>query len=84
MTRAAEPEPGLSRADNSTDGRARWILLDVDPELGIAVQLRDVTTLDDLANVTAPCPVEPGDLVATAMELYRVEVVLWTPPWWWR
>ena len=52
----------------------------MEDELGIAVHLRDVETMDDLADVTAPPPVEPGDLVATAGELYRVEVVLWTPP----
>ena len=46
----------------------------------MSVHLRDVETLDDLADVTAPGPVEPGDLVACADELYRVEVVLWTPP----
>lgn len=28
--------------------------------------MRDVETLDDLADVTAPGPVEPGDLVASA------------------
>ena len=44
------------------------------------MHLRDVETLDDLADVTAPAPVEPGDLVSTADDLYRVEVVLWTPP----
>ncbi len=37
-------------------------------------------TLDDLADVTAPTPVEPGDLVASAEHVYRVEAVLWTPP----
>lgn len=36
--------------------------------------------MDDLAEVTQPSPVEPGDLVASAEEVYRVEVVLWTPP----
>ena len=45
-------------------------------ELGIAVHLRDVETLDDLADVTAPGPVEPGDLVASAQHVYRVEAVL--------
>jgi hypothetical protein len=49
-------------------------------ELGIAVHLRDVETLDDLADVRAPEPVEPGDLVASAEHVYRVEAVLWTPP----
>ena len=49
-------------------------------ELGIAVHLRDVGTMDDLADVTAPGPVEPGDLVASAEHVYRVEAVLWTPP----
>ena len=48
--------------------------------VGVSVHLRDVETLDDLADVTAPGPVEPGDLVACADELYRVEVVLWTLP----
>ena len=43
------------------------------------VHLRDVKTMDDLADVTAPEPVEPGDLVASAEEFFRVEVVLWTP-----
>lgn len=49
-------------------------------ELGIAVHLRDVETLDDLADVTAPSPVEPGDLVASAKHVYRVEAVLLTRP----
>jgi hypothetical protein len=48
--------------------------------IGTHVHLRDVVTLDDLADVTAPAPVEPGDPVATPDDLYRVEVVLWTPP----
>jgi hypothetical protein len=51
----------------------------VELELGIAVHLRDVETLDDLADVTATRPVEPGDLVASAEHVYRVEAVLWTP-----
>lgn len=52
----------------------------MEPELGYAVHVREVETLDDLADVTAPGPVEPGDLVATANELYRIVVVLVTPP----
>jgi hypothetical protein len=51
---------------------------DVEPELGYALHVRDVETMDDLADVTAPLPVEPGDLLATEHELYRVEAVL--PP----
>ena len=43
----------------------------MEPELGVRVHLRDVETLDDLADVTAPGPVEPGDLVAGADDLYR-------------
>jgi hypothetical protein len=48
--------------------------------VGISVHVRDVETLDDLDNVTAPAPVEPGDVVASVDAIYRVEVVLWTPP----
>jgi hypothetical protein len=49
-------------------------------QLGVRVHLRSVETLDDLASVTTPAPVEPGDLVAAADAVYRIEVVLWTPP----
>ena len=45
-------------------------------ELGHRVHLRDVETMDDLADVTALGPVEPGDLVASAEHVYRVEAVL--------
>lgn len=44
------------------------------------MHLRDVETLDDVCDVTAPAPVEPGDLVSTADTLYLVEVVLVSPP----
>ena len=40
--------------------------------VGVNVHLRDVETFD----VTAPAPVEPGDVVATAEHVYRVEDVL--------
>ena len=46
----------------------------------VRVQVRDVETLGDVADVTAPTPVQPGDLVASAENLYRVEVVLIAPP----
>ena len=49
-------------------------------EFGIRVHLRDVAPLDDLCDVTAPAPVEPGDVVASAEAVYRVEVVLIPPP----
>jgi hypothetical protein len=45
-------------------------------DVGIVVHMRDVETLDDAGDITAPAPVEPGDLVATADDLYRVKVVL--------
>jgi hypothetical protein len=32
-----------------------------------------------LSDVIAPGPVEPGDLVASADEVYRIDAVLWTP-----
>jgi hypothetical protein len=51
----------------------------VEHELGIRVHLRDVRTLDDICDVTAPAPVGPGDVVASAEQIYRVEVVL-VPP----
>jgi hypothetical protein len=46
--------------------------------VGVRVRVRDVETLDDLAELNAPPPVEPGDLVASAKAAYRVEVVLVT------
>lgn len=49
-------------------------------ELGVRVHVRDVETLDDLDDVTAPAPVEPGDLVASAEAIYRVEAVVWVAP----
>jgi hypothetical protein len=49
-------------------------------ELGVRVRLRDVDTLDDVAVLTAPDPVEPGDLLASVDEVYVVEAVLPTPP----
>ena len=42
----------------------------------VHVRLRDAETFDDIADVTAPAPVEPGDFVATAEAVYTVEVVL--------
>jgi hypothetical protein len=48
-------------------------------ELGVRVHVRDVDTPDDLADVTAPPPVEREDLLATEHELYLVDAVLWTP-----
>ncbi len=47
-------------------------------ELGIRVHLRDSATLDELGVVHAPAPIEPGDVVATADELYRIEAII--PP----
>jgi hypothetical protein len=52
----------------------------VEPELGILIHLRDVETFDDIIDVTAPAPIMPGDLVATATDVYRVEVILLPPP----
>jgi hypothetical protein len=52
----------------------------VEPELGVWVHVRDVEKLDDLGDVTAPPPVEPGDLVASVDDLFRVEVVLVPKP----
>jgi hypothetical protein len=48
-------------------------------DVGVRVHLRDVETLDDVADLTAPNPVELDDIVATASDVYRIEVVLWTP-----
>jgi hypothetical protein len=45
-------------------------------EVGVRVHLRNADTLDDIGNLTAPPPVEPGDLVATLKDVFRVEVVL--------
>jgi hypothetical protein len=42
----------------------------------VHVHLRDAETFDDIADTTAPAPVEPGDVVATAEDVYTVEVVL--------
>lgn len=49
-------------------------------EVGVRVHLRDVETIADVADVTAPAPVEPGDLVASAEDVYCVEVVLVPSP----
>jgi hypothetical protein len=51
----------------------------MDP-VGVRVLLRDASTLDDLGDVTAPAPVEPGDLLATVDDVFQVDVVLTTPP----
>jgi hypothetical protein len=45
------------------DGHALGVQL-----VGVNVHLRDVETFDDIADVTAPAPVEPGDVVATVDE----------------
>ena len=45
-------------------------------ELGTRLYLRDMVTLDDLCDVTAPAPVEPSDILASAEETFRAEVVL--------
>jgi hypothetical protein len=42
--------------------------------------LRDAATLDDLGEATAPAPIEPGDLLATADRIVRVDVVLASQP----
>lgn len=44
--------------------------------LGVRVFIREVETLDEFGLVTAPGPVEPGDLLASVEQVYRVEVVL--------
>jgi len=49
-------------------------------EHGVRAFVRAVETLDEFGIVTAPGPIEPGDLLATAGELWRVEVVLVPPP----
>ena len=41
--------------------------------------LRGAATLDDLGDAYAPAPVEPGDLVATANQVFVVDAVLPTP-----
>jgi hypothetical protein len=48
-------------------------------KLGVRLKLRDVDTLDDVCELEAPAPVEPGDVVATVEQVYVVEVVLPTP-----
>jgi hypothetical protein len=52
----------------------------MEPEVGVRLHLRHVRTLDDICDVTAPGPVEPGDVVASAEYVYRIEVVLVRPP----
>jgi hypothetical protein len=47
--------------------------------VGARVLLRDADSLDDLRELTAPEPVEPGDLVATRDDVYRVVAVLLAP-----
>jgi hypothetical protein len=42
------------------------------------VFIRDLQTLDEIGEVTAPAPIEPGDLVATADDIFVIELVL--PP----
>jgi hypothetical protein len=49
-------------------------------ELGVLVHVRDVETLDDVAELTAPHPVESNDVVASVDDVYVVEVVLLAPP----
>jgi hypothetical protein len=67
-----------SRTDTSTGATGGGH--DSGVELGTRLHVRDVDTFDDLCDVTAPGPVEPGDVVATAEHVYRVEVVLEPPP----
>lgn len=47
---------------------------------GITCRLHDEITADDLGLVHAPPPVEPGDLVATADDTFRVVSVVTTDP----
>jgi hypothetical protein len=68
----------VSHLATSTGAAAIGTLPGMD-ELGVRVHLRDVRTFD-LCDVTAPEPVEAGDLVASAEHVYRVEVVLLPPP----
>ena len=37
---------------------------------------QDVETFNDIADVTAPAPAEPGDIVATTGDVFTVEDVL--------
>ena len=48
--------------------------------IGTACRLHDENTADDVGIVHAPPPVEPGDLVATADEIFRVVDVVTTGP----
>jgi hypothetical protein len=48
--------------------------------VGIRVHVRDVETLEDVDDLSAPEPVEPGDLFASVEDVYGVEVVLTPPP----
>ena len=52
------------------------------PQVGFGVRVvaRDSFTLDALAELHAPAPVEPGDLLADDVALYRVESVLAASP----
>jgi hypothetical protein len=52
----------------------------VELEVGVRLHLPHVRSLDDLCDVTAPALVQPGDIVASAEYVYRVEVVLVRPP----
>ena len=42
----------------------------------VHVHPRQVETVNDIADVTAPAPIKSGDIVATAEDVYTVEVVL--------
>jgi hypothetical protein len=67
--------------DGHLDGsRASRQASGMELEFGLPVVLRDVDTLDELARVRAPAPVEPGDVVASPEATCRVEVVLVRPP----
>ena len=47
----------------------------VEPEVGVRLHLRHVRSLDYLCDLTAPSPVEAGDILASVEESFRVEIV---------
>jgi hypothetical protein len=49
-------------------------------DVGVWVRPRDAETPDDLGVVRAPAPVLPGDVLADAADVFRVEAVLVVPP----
>jgi hypothetical protein len=70
-TSRAPSQADASHAAIST-GAARVVRLG-DVVIGARVHVRDADTIDDVCDLTAPAPVEPGDVIASSEDVDRLD-----------